>query len=126
MPGEPKEFSRAVENIIAAFRQLPDDEGRSRRRPTRDLGPLIEELLVKHRVGRESVEHDLRARWGELVGPANASYSHPLVIERNLLIVLVSHSVVRNELFLHRDAILGRIRQVPGCGAIKGLVLRTG
>jgi len=126
MSDEPKEFSRAVENLIAGFRELPEDPGRSKRRKAQDLGGLIDELLVKYRIGHDSIEHRIREQWPELVGVANASYSHPVVVERNLLVVLVSHSVVRNELFFHRDAITGKIRQLPGCGHIKGLALRAG
>lgn len=122
---EPKEFSRAIENLIAGFRALPEDDGRSRRRPTVDLAKLIDELLVKHRISHDSLEHSIRAKWPELVGEANASYSHPLVVEKNLLVVLVSHAVVRNELFQHKEPILAKLRQLPGCGTIKGLALRS-
>ena len=59
------------------------------------------------------------------VGTANASYSHPLVIEKSLLVVLVSHAVVRNELFMHKEAILEKLRPLPGCGGVKGLALRS-
>ena len=41
-------------------------------------------------------------------------------------LVLVSHAVVRNELFHHRETILGRIRAVPGCEGVKGINLRMG
>ena len=122
---EPKEFSREVENLIAGFRGLPEDEGRSKRRKTQDLGPLIDELLVKYRISHDSLEHSIREKWPELVGVANATYSHPLVVERNLLVVLVSHAVVRNELFHHRSAILEKLRKLPGCDGIKGLALRS-
>ncbi|MDQ5980776.1 MAG: hypothetical protein QG602_3754 [Verrucomicrobiota bacterium] len=122
----PKEFSREVENLIAGFRGLPEDEGRSKRRKTQDLGPLIDELLVKYRISHDSLEHSIREKWPELVGVANATYSHPLVVERNLLVVLVSHAVVRNELFLHRSMILEKLRKLPGCDGIKGLALKTG
>jgi len=40
--------------------------------------------------------------------------------------VLVSHAVVRNELFHHRAGILEKLRKLPGCGAIKSLALRSG
>ena len=36
------------------------------------------------------------------------------------------HAVVRNELFLHRDSILAKLRKLPGCAEIKGLALRSG
>lgn len=122
----PKEFSREVENLIAGFRGLPEDDSRSKRRQTVDLARLIDELLVKYRISHDSIEHSIREKWPELVGVANATYSHPLVVERNQLVVLVSHAVVRNELFHHRASILEKLRKLPGCGAIKSLALRTG
>ena len=125
MAEEPKAFSREVENLIAGFRALPDDDTRSKRRKPVELGGLIDELLVKYRISHDSLEHSIREKWPELVGLANATYSHPLVVERSLLVVLVSHAVVRNELFLHREAILAKLRQLPGCATIKGLALRS-
>jgi hypothetical protein len=126
VPSEPKEFSREVENLVASLRGLPEDKARSRRRPTIDVGSLIDELLVKHRISHDSLEHSIREKWIELVGAANAAYSHPVVVERGLLLVLVSHSVVRQELYHHKPAILARLRQLPGCATVKGLVLRAG
>ena len=126
MSEEPREFSRAVENLIAGFRDLPEDRGRSKRRATTDLTKLVDELLVKYRISHDSLEHSIRAKWSELVGVANASYSHPVVVEKGLLVVIVSHAVVRNELFLHRESIMEKLRKLPGCAAIKGLALRTG
>jgi hypothetical protein len=123
---EPKEFSRAVENLIAGLRDLPEDTSRARNRKASELASLIDELLVKHRISHDSLEHSIRAKWIELVGVANAAYSHPLVMEKKLLVVLVSHAVVRNELFLHKDAIVEKLRQLPGCSEIKGLALRSG
>ena len=55
----------------------------------------------------------------------NAFYSSPTV-EKKPLVVLVSHAVVRDELFLHRDSILAKLRKLPGCAEIKGLALRSG
>jgi hypothetical protein len=122
---EPRAFSRAVENLIADIRGLPVDEGRSKKRRTSDLAVAIDELLVKYRISHESIEHSIRDQWGALVGTANAAYSHPLAVERNLLVVLVSHAVVRNELFMHRESIVTKLRKLPGCAEIKGLALRS-
>ncbi|MDP1579646.1 MAG: DUF721 domain-containing protein [Candidatus Didemnitutus sp.] len=123
---EPKGFSREVENLIAGLRGVPEDRGRSRVRKTAELAGLIDELLVKYRISHDSLEHSIREKWPELVGKANASYSHPVVVERGLLLVLASHAVVRNELFQHRQSILEKLRKLPGCGAIRGLTLRAG
>ena len=126
MPTEPKEFSREIENLVAGFRELPKDRGRSRKRPTQDLGALVEALMVKHKIGRASLEQTIRDHWVQVVGGAHAAYSHAVTIEDNRLHVTVSHSVVRNELFLHRQAIVAKIKALPGCGAIRGVVLRSG
>ena len=126
MSNEPKMFTRAVENLIAGFREVPADKSRSKRRKTVDLGALIDELLVKYRISHDSLEHSIRDKWPELVGVANANYSHPLVVDRAHLIVLGSHAVVRNELFLHRLSILAEVKKLPGCEGIKGLALRAG
>ena len=123
---EPKEFSRAVENLIAGLRSLPEDKSRSKKRRPTELTTVIDELLVKYRISHDSVEHSIREKWAELVGVANATYSHPLTVEKKLLVVLVSHSVVRNELFLHKDSIMEKLRKLPGCAEIKGLALRSG
>jgi hypothetical protein len=123
---EPKEFSRAVENLIADLRELPESQSRARNRKPTELSALVDELLVKYRISHDSLEHSIRDKWPELVGVANASYSHPIAVERNLLVVLVSHAVVRNELFQHRETILEKLKKLPGCAHIKGLSLRTG
>lgn len=126
MPDSPKEFSRAVENLIADIRDLPQDTSRSKKRRPTELTTIIDELLVKYRISHDSVEHSIREKWAELVGVPNATYSHPLTVEKKLLVVLVSHAVVRNELFMHKDSIVERLRKLPGCAEIKGLALRSG
>ena len=125
-PDEPREFSRAVENLIAGLRELPEDKSRSKKRRATELSSVIDELLVKYRISHDSIEHSIREKWPELVGVANASYSHPVTVEKNLLVVLVSHAVVRNELFQHREGIMEKLKKLPGCGHIRGLALRAG
>ena len=55
MSAEPKEFSRAVENLIAGFRVLPEDSSRSKRRTPTDLTALVDELLIKYRISHDSL-----------------------------------------------------------------------
>jgi hypothetical protein len=128
MPEEPKEFSRAAEELIASLRRLPLDIPRGmRKRPTKDLGPLISQILVDNQIGCDSPEQTVRDKWVEIVGSANASYSHPARIERGRsLVVLTSHSVVRNELFHHRLVILAKIQKLPGCDHIREINIRSG
>ncbi len=127
MPDQPHRFSKLAEELIGDFRRVgPESPRRSVVRATQPLGAVIEQLQQKYQIGRDSLEQTIRDHWPEIVGPANAVYSHAARIERNRLIVLASHSVVRNELFLHREGILERIHRLPGAGVIKSLNLRAG
>lgn len=131
MPGPddtPKGFSRAAEELIGDLRQLAFNEPRGQvRRPTRPLKDLVESLLSKYQVGRASPEQTLRDHWKDIVGPANAHYSHAAQIDpKGRLTILASHAVVRQEILLHRSTILKRIRAYPGCEGVKDLQLRAG
>lgn len=127
MPDHPRPFSKLAEKLIGNLRGVPFEEPpRARKRATQPLANALEEVLQKHQIGRSSPEQTIRERWTEIVGPANASYSHPARIERNRLVVLAAHAVVRNELFHHRDEIVARIQKLPGCAGIKSLNLRAG
>lgn len=127
MPDQPHSFSKIAEELVGDLRGIAfDDPKRSKKRPSRPLAELIEELLQKNQIGRSSPEQTIREQWVELVGSANASYSHPARIERNQLVVLAAHAVVRNELFHHRSEIVERVKKLPGCAHIKSLNLRAG
>jgi hypothetical protein len=127
MPETPHQFSRAAENLFADLRGIASETpARSRSRPAQPVANLVEHLLQKYRIGRDAPEHLLRDHWHEIVGPASAAYSHPARLERNVVTVLTSHAVVRNELFHHRDEIVARIRRLPGCDKVKSINLRVG
>jgi len=128
MASEPHEFSKLAEEVIADFRRVPLREPeRQRKRATKPLADLVEPLLAKYKIGRESAEQQLHAQWAGLVGAANASYSHPVEIDaRGRLLVLASHAVVRQELFHHRAKIVEKIRALPGCAAVQHLNIRAG
>ncbi len=125
---EPFQFSHIAEKMIGDMRGIPFTEPtRMRKRPTKDLAPMIDELLVKFHIGRHSPEDSIREKWIQFVGHANASYSHPVSIDtKNCLVVHVAHSVVRSELTMHRTRILAEIKKLPGCGHVKNIHFRAG
>ena len=127
MTTEPHQFSKLAEELVADLRGIASDAPpRSKKRPAQSISAVVEQLMVKHQIGRPSAEQAIRDQWPALVGAANATYSHAARIERNRLVVFASHSVVRNELFMHRDEIVARIRKLPGCATVKSLLLRPG
>jgi hypothetical protein len=127
MAEQPHHFSRIAEELVGDLRGMAFDEPRRAvKRPTQELASVIDQLMAKHQVGRPSAEQVVRDQWSEIVGSANATYSHAATIERNRLVVIASHAVVRNELFHHREQIVEKIRKLPGCENIKSLNLRAG
>jgi len=128
MATEPRrELTRSAEDLISDFLMVPREDSRGRRRPVKNLASLMEDLLTKHQIGREAPEHTIREHWAEVVGAANAHYSHAAQIDpRGRLVVLASHSVVRNELFHHRALIVANIRKLPGCSHVREINVRAG
>lgn len=125
---EPYQFSRLAEELIGDLRGVPNqDPPRQKKRATRPLAQLVEDLMVKHQIGRDSPEQAIRDHWAELVGAANAHYSHAVTIDpRGRLVVIASHAVVRQELTAHRRTIVARIRALPGCNHVRDLSVRAG
>ncbi len=128
MAEQPHRFGRVAEDLIASLRRLPsEDPFRSRPRPSIGMAALMDTLKAKHGIGIPTTEQAIRSKWPDIVGPANASYSHAIRIdERGRLEVRASHAVVRNELFMNRAEIIDRIRALPGCSSVKQLRLSQG
>jgi hypothetical protein len=127
MADQPNQLPKSAEELISDFLQVPHDGSRSRRRPTQAVADLMESILQKHRIGRDAPEHTIRENWVQVVGGPNAAYSHPVEIDpRGRLLVLASHSVVRNELFQHRAVIVEKIRKLPGCTHVREIHVRAG
>jgi hypothetical protein len=135
-PNNPRPFSRLAEELIGELRHsqpaaqprysIGGRAGRPKDRATQPLPAVLDQLLQKYQIGRSTPEQTIRDHWAQLVGSANAAYSNAVSIEKGRLLVLVSHAVVRNELFHHKDQIVERIQKLPGCADVKSLNLRSG
>lgn len=125
---DPPNFSKVAEDLIGALRRIPcENPGNQRRRPVREMAQLMGDLRVKYGIGLETPEQVIREHWTSIVGPANAAYSHASQIDpRGRLIVSTSHAIIRNELFLHRKAIVEKLQKLPGCERIREIHLRAG
>ena len=126
---EPVKFSKTAEELIGDLRRVPYKEPyRQKLRPTHPLAGVIDQLVTKYQIGRATPEETIREKWPDIVGAANAVYSHAARLEANgrTLVVIAGHSVVRHELFHHRQSIVEKLRKLPGCGDLKQLNLRAG
>ncbi len=122
-------FRHIARQLVADLRGVPDrTPARQIKRPTLSLGPLIDELLVKHNVGRHTPEDTIRENWPAIVGPAIAHYSHAALIDpKGRLTILYNQPVAGNELRFHQAAVLEKIQALPGLrNVVKGLNIRAG
>ena len=129
MPEQPDTFRKVARQLVADLRGVPDDApARQIKRPTHSLASLIDELLVKHHVGRHTPEDTIRENWPAIVGPAIAHYSHAGQIDpKGRLTILYNQPVAGNELRFHHAAILAKIQALPGLRpVVKGLNIRAG
>jgi hypothetical protein len=125
---QPHDFSRLAQELIGDLRGMAFREpARMRRRATRDMAPLMDELLSKHQIGQSSLEDGIREQWAGIVGPANAQYSHPFKVdEKNVLHIVYAHAMVHSNLQLQRASILAKIKALPRCSMIRELRFRLG
>jgi hypothetical protein len=129
MPETRDTFRHIARQLVADLRGVPDNTpARQIKRPTHALGALLDELLVKHHIGRHTPEDAIRENWPALVGPAIAHYSHAGQIDpKGKLTILYNQPVAGNELRFHQAAILARIQALPGLrNVVKSLAIRAG
>lgn len=118
---------RRTANLVAQFCGVLPDRSYSRPRDTRGVGDLVEHLMRKHRIGMKTPEDAIRDAWTEIVGEANAQYCHPMRLERDrVLVVGTSNPVIRQEMMFHKQTIMKRVREIPGCEGIAEVVFRAG
>ena len=129
MPETRDTFRHVARQLVADLRGVPDKTpARQIKRPTHALGALLDELLVKHHIGRHTPEDTIRENWPALVGPAIAHYSHAGQIDpKGKLTILYNQPVAGNELRFHQAAILAKIQALPGLrNVVKSLAIRAG
>lgn len=124
----PPQLSKLAEELIGDLRGIATVAPRRQvKRATRPAGDFIATLINKFHIGESSPAQALRDKWGEIVTPTLAAYSHVAEIaESGWLVVIVSNSVAKQELSNNRRIFLSRIKKVPGCEQIKGMNLRAG
>lgn len=121
-------FNRRIQNLIADFRGLPRDRSRSVPRGPVSLGSALGVVIEKHQIGSPGVEALIMREWPKLIGPQNAPRCSPqrLMDNGSRLLVHTANSIIRQELMFQQQAILQRLRQIPGCEGIRQLVIRAG
>lgn len=91
------------------------------------VSTIIEKITERYQLQKPRLETLLMQNWRNIVGDENAHYCSPKEIVRNQkLIVVVSHSVIRSELFFQRHNIIKRLNRFPGLEMIKAIIFVSG
>ena len=95
-----------------------------RRKQSRKNGEFLEEFFKRPYVARKIAEGKLPEFWREIVGEHVANLTNDVRLERGILHVSVSSSVVRNDLFFRRDQLAQLINQRAGMQLVNAVIIR--
>ena len=95
-----------------------------KRSKTVRIGEVLEEFFKRPYVARKVAEGKLPEFWREIVGEHVAMLTNEVRLERGILHVSVSSSVVRNDLFYKRDQLMQLINERAGMQLVNAVVIR--
>jgi predicted nucleic acid-binding Zn ribbon protein len=92
--------------------------------PIRTIGDILPALLEKLGLARGVKEHEILARWAEIVGPKIAEVSSAERIRDGKLWVVVGHPAWRNELNFMKRELIEKINRELGEAIVKDIIFR--
>lgn len=95
-----------------------------KRTQTRRIGDILEEFFKRPYVARKIAVGKLPEFWREVAGEYVASVTNEVRLERGILYISVSSSVVRNDLFYRRDQLAELINSRAGVQLVNAVIIR--
>ncbi len=95
-----------------------------RKSNTEKLGNIINESLKDLNIDTKIKEVQLIKSWEKVVGKTVAKYTSKIYIKDKKLFINLNSSVVRNELFMIKDAILDALNKEAGETIIEEIIIR--
>ncbi len=92
------------------------------RRPEK-IGGIVESFLSDSGYLTACKEHEVVAKWPELVGPAIAKITECSRVEDGVLYVRVKSAPWRHEISYLKSTILSKVFETTGCKTIRDIVL---
>lgn len=85
--------------------------------------------LLRHFLRQEGLETPLNERrllnaWGEVLGPAIASYTRELYIRNQVLYVHLTSAALRQELSMERELLVRNLNRHVGAQVITNIIFR--
>jgi predicted nucleic acid-binding Zn ribbon protein len=95
-----------------------------RRSKTISLAEAVNDYIKEMNLGGKLSEVTIINSWEEIVGKAISSRTTKIYIRDHVLYVHLNSSVVRNELFMLREAIREKLNSKAGSEVIKEIVFK--
>ncbi len=93
-----------------------------RRNNTQSLSEVIREFVKGSSIERKLKETDAVQSWEELLGKTIAGYTKSISLKNKVLVVEITSSVVKNELFMMREEIRQKLNERAGEELIKTII----
>lgn len=118
---------RAVRNLVADLRGLPDEgswpKGRRHEDPERAIGELMITVAKEIRAEARPVDA-LRAAWPQLFGTLAEECEPTRIDAGGALVVRCANPVVRQELQFRVRQVLQAVQKIPACATVRRVVFQ--
>jgi predicted nucleic acid-binding Zn ribbon protein len=91
---------------------------------TRQIRDILNEFLRENKLDSRFKERNLVESWEELMGKTISRATKQIYIKDGKLFVVISSSVIRNELYMLKKEIVRKLNQRVGEDIITELILR--
>ena len=95
-----------------------------KRSKTVTIGEVLDEFFKRPYVAAKLAEGHLPDYWRETVGNYAADNTLELCLENHILYVRMTSSVLRQELFYHREEIMARLNTRAGMRLVNAIIVR--
>ncbi len=95
-----------------------------KRSKTTPIGDLLSEFFNRPYIAAKIAEGRLRDTWREIVGPHADAETAELRLDRHILHVRMRSSILRNELFYQREALVAEINKRSGMQLVNAVIIR--
>lgn len=88
------------------------------------MGDLVTDLFKDPVIRRKIAEGRLPDTWAEVAGPGVASCTGAVSYKNGIMIVNITSSVVRHEVFMRRNYLRDLINQKSGAALVRELIVK--
>ncbi|MCK4749124.1 MAG: DUF721 domain-containing protein [Bacteroidales bacterium] len=94
------------------------------RKDIKKIDSLLQQFVKANNLERGLAEYRLMKSWKDLLGITISKKTKDMYIRNRKLFVSLNSSVVRNELAMIKDTLIGRLNEAAGMNVIDDIILK--